>query len=238
VSNLVHATVSAVRQKIPKLETAELGPEYSYHSLPLCVIDSVFSIGVRYINAQKAVESWCVIQQPAWPKFYMDGQPRQTITDLIRIAGGHDGALLSTKFFGGNKQRTSTRGGILKAEAVLRFAEALKNAGVDDFPDIRDPAKAAIARKAVSYVTGQGSGISFDYLMMMAGDDSFVKADRMICRFVSQAACIPMVTAEQAQVAVVGACKELSDQFPNLTPRLLDHLIWRYQRTLDAVRAA
>jgi hypothetical protein len=130
----------------------------------------------------------------------------------------------------GNKQRTSTRGGILKAEAVLGFAKgfakALKKAGVEDFPDSRSLDRADAARQSVRCVTGQGSGISFAYLMMMADDDSFVKADRMVCRFGGQAAGIPVVTTEQAKVAVVGACKELVDQYPNLTPRLLDHLIW------------
>ena len=34
--------------RVLSLEHARLGEEYFYQSLPLCVIDAVFSIGVRY----------------------------------------------------------------------------------------------------------------------------------------------------------------------------------------------
>ena len=56
----------AVRRNIPNLAAARLGKEYEYHSLPLCVIDAVFSIGVRYRNTQKAVDAWCASQTPEW----------------------------------------------------------------------------------------------------------------------------------------------------------------------------
>jgi hypothetical protein len=65
---------------------------------------------------------------------------------------------------------------------------------------------------------------------MMAGDDSYVKPDRMIRRFVAGAAGLPDVSPDTACDAVVAACGNLAREFPNLTPRLLDHLIWSYQR--------
>jgi hypothetical protein len=233
ISEIINHTVVAIRRNLPELTTAQLGPEYSYHSLPLCVIDSVFSIGVRYINAQKAVDAWCTAQRPTWRKFSDGVSPRKTIGELISIMDGHDSDSLAATFFGGNRQRTSTRSGILKAEAVVRFAKALEISEVDDFQNMRETKKAAIARTQVTKVTGQGTGISFDYLMMMAGDDSFVKADRMICRFVGQAAGLDTrVAPDQARAVIVGACNELVGEFPNLTPRLLDHLIWRHQRKI------
>jgi len=73
---ITKATVAAIQAKIPGLQAAVLGPEYSYHSLPLCVIGAVFSIGVRYRNAQNAVESWCVAQRPNWPKYSTVAQTR------------------------------------------------------------------------------------------------------------------------------------------------------------------
>ena len=79
-SEIINHTVVAIRRHIPDLATAQLGPEYSYHSLPLCVIDSVFSIGVRYVNAQKAVDAWCMAQRPKWRKFSDGVSPRQTDT--------------------------------------------------------------------------------------------------------------------------------------------------------------
>jgi hypothetical protein len=140
------------------------------------------------------------------------------------------GVALAQQFFGGNRQRTSSRNGILKADAVVRFAKALHEAGVEDFPDIRDAARAERASHAVHFMPGQGSGLSFDYLLMLAGDDSYVKPDRMLCRFVAEAAGQAEISPHSARDAVVAACRDLASEFPNLTPRLLDHLIWSYQR--------
>lgn len=176
-SDIVICTVAEITKNLPNLSTAKLGQEFYYQSLPLCVIDSVFSIGVQYINAQRAVEAWCQAQQPEWQKYPVDDMPRYTISDLIRAGEGHDESSLSTKFFGGNRQRTSTESGILKAQAVFLFAKALQVAGIDDFRDARNEFTACRAREEVGKVTGQKSGISFDYFLMMAGDDSYVKAD-------------------------------------------------------------
>jgi hypothetical protein len=232
---MIEETAAAVLVKITDLETAQLGPEYSYQSLPLCVIDAVFSIGVRYINVQRVVEAWCVAQTSPWIKFEMPTEPRKTLDDFLRVADGFSPDDLAARYFGGNRQRTSTRGGILKAEAAVLYAKALKSVGINDFKDIRSREVAALGRQAVSKVTGHASGISYDYLLMLAGDDSFVKADRMICRFVADAANLSTVSPAQAQEAVVGACRKLSGQYPTLTPRLLDHLIWLYQRESQQV---
>jgi|SRR6516164_3332743 hypothetical protein len=170
---VAEATVSAVREKIPNLENAVLGREYFYHSLPLCVIDAVFSIGVLYRNAQKAVEAWCAVQYPNWPiARTLSENRRYTIGDFVRLTDGKQGLALTQTFFGGNRQRTSTRNGILKADATVRFAKALQEAGIEDFGDIRDPARADLAWRTVRIIPGQGSGLSFDYLQMLAGDDS------------------------------------------------------------------
>ena len=41
------------------LEGATLGREYYYNSLSLCVIDAVFSIGVRYESVRAVVRRYC-----------------------------------------------------------------------------------------------------------------------------------------------------------------------------------
>jgi len=236
--DITKATIAAIREKIPGpgLHAATLGPEYSYHSLPLCVIDAVFSIGVRYTNAQRAVESWCAAQTPHWLIHGTAAERRHTIGDLIHATKQHEGILLAQRFFGDNRQRTSSRCGILKVDAVIRFAKALLEAGVNDFPDIRNTSRAEHASQAVRSIPGQRSGLSFDYFLMLAGDDSFVKPDRMLCRFVAEAAGQHDIQPQLARDVVVGACQHLAREFPNLTPRLLDHVIWSYQRAQPGPR--
>ena len=41
------------------LNNARLGEEYYYNSLPLCVIDAVFSIGVKYTSTKNVILRFC-----------------------------------------------------------------------------------------------------------------------------------------------------------------------------------
>jgi hypothetical protein len=68
-----------------------------------------------------------------------------------------------------NRQRTSSRSGILKAEAVYRFAGALVVCGIDTISDAADAERMTGASKIIETIPGQGSGISFTYFCMLAG---------------------------------------------------------------------
>ena len=46
-------------ESIFDLASAALSPSYYYDSLPYCIIDAVFSIGVRYTSTQNVVKSYC-----------------------------------------------------------------------------------------------------------------------------------------------------------------------------------
>lgn len=237
MDEITRATVAAIRAKIANLHNAKLSQSYFYYSLPLCVIDAVFSIGVRYESVQNVIRTWHDEHGSNWPKYCdsdrINERGGMTITKFIEITNGYSGICLSNKFFGGNKQRTSTRSGILKADAVVYFAKALQSFGMEDFHDTRIPERVAMASQAVKSIPGQRSGLSFDYFMTLAGDGSYVKPDRMLCNFVADAARLPCVSPDVARDAVAAACRVLTAEFSNLTPRLLDHQIWAYQRNKD-----
>src|SRR5205085_11775930 len=52
-------TVAAYAGRVLPLATAALDAEYHYQSLPLCVIDAVFSIGVKYSGTRRVVARYC-----------------------------------------------------------------------------------------------------------------------------------------------------------------------------------
>ncbi|MDE2166440.1 MAG: hypothetical protein KGJ66_08895 [Alphaproteobacteria bacterium] len=213
------------------LSNAQLSKDYYYASLPLCVIDAVFSIGVRYESVQRTVRSWCEFQNPVWEMYGRPGKlPPHGLDEFVELLKRHDVPYLAEHVFQ-NRQRTSTRSGILKAEAVYRFARALLDTGINTLGDTEDTTRNEEARKKVKTIPGQRSGISFNYFLMLAGSDDFVKADRMLCRFVSAALHRP-VEPPEAQALVTQAAHHLKQVFPRLTPRLLDYVIWGYQRRL------
>ena len=224
-----------------ELTGAELRDAHYYASMPLCVIDAVFSIGVRYSSTARAVQRFADHQEPKWPVFdrrRMTSQavPEKTVACLIAALEGRPPVDTAEMIFK-NHQRTSPRNGILKSQAVLEFAKALSRSGIEVFEDLTDDQKVATAREQVLRIKGQNSGISFDYFLLLAGSDNHVKADRMVRRFVSRAKCGPGVAPSELNVppkvaftAVVTAARLLKRDFPNMTPRLLDSLIWAHER--------
>lgn len=231
----VASLLRAVKPLLP--DFTGLAEEFYYSALPFCAIDAVFSIGVRYGGVRNTVERVATALQIA-PFRPMGSNPptkgRLTISEFLGAVDGRSPEVLADTFFG-NRQRTSARNGILKAEAVLRFHEALSRARIEDFADMSNKTQLEEAEQAVKSIPGQGSGTSFAYFQMLAGSDQHVKADRMIQRFVSKALGWT-VTPAVAATFVHAAATELAGAGQPITPRDLDYLIWDYQRQVTRPR--
>ncbi|MEO6062627.1 MAG: hypothetical protein ABIQ99_11885 [Thermoflexales bacterium] len=131
-----------------------------------------------------------------------------------------------------NSQRTSTRSGILKSEAALRFGQVLQQYGVDYSQDTNKILGNASFESEIARIPGQHSGISLRYFYMLSGSTDYVKPDRMVMRFI-QLATGRIPSIQEGNDVVVGACAILAKDYPRLTPRALDSLIWRFQRERD-----
>ena len=127
-----------------------------------------------------------------------------------------------------NHQRTSSRNGILKAEAVLREARILEHESVAVPADLLDAGEERLdhLRAHWSTVPGQASGISWRAFCMLVGLAE-VKPDRMIRRYVASAIGRSGETAvgvEEARDLVMATAARLG-----VSPRELDNAIWAYQ---------
>ena len=169
------------------LKPLPLPEEFFYASLPLCVIDAVFSIGVTYTSTANTVARFC--ERQGCTKSLAPDAPRstgeRTISEFLALFDDLTPDQMADDLFG-NRQRTSTRSGILKAEAVRQFATALKENGIEDFGDMTETLLTTV-KKQVRNIPGQGSGISFDYFRMLAGNDNLTKPDRMVQRYIAKA---------------------------------------------------
>jgi hypothetical protein len=182
--------IAAHAGRVLPLATARLGDEYFYQSLPLCVIDAVYSIGVRYSGVQRVVARYC--ERLGRRTFRAERRTLPPTHDQESIAAFCERteeigpAAMADAVFG-NRQRTSSRAGVLKAEAAYRFAAALRVHGVNYFQDVPAAADDARLEADIRGIAGQGSGISLRYFFMLAGSDEFIKPDRMILRFLFSA---------------------------------------------------
>jgi hypothetical protein len=128
----------------------------------------------------------------------------------------------------GNRQRTSTTSGILKAEAVLREARILEDEGVERPADLAGATLERLGhlQRRWSTVAGQASGVSWRAFSMLVGLPE-VKPDRMIRRFVAAALGRPRetsVSVDEARRLVLAAARRLG-----VSPRALDYAIWAHQ---------
>lgn len=188
-----------------------------YSSVALCVLDSIYSIGVRYTGVINFLERYRKLREV---DTYED-TPADLI-NAIQAAGGPQGFAQATSC----QWRTSTRSGILKAEAVEMAARILDEAGLTTVPQLRmalgdvESQKNSSVKKQWTSIPGQGSGLSWNYFLMLAKIPG-VKADRMILRYVSSALDRP-VGSEEAARLVMGVAEDMG-----IDPIKLDHAIWR-----------
>lgn len=218
-------------------------PSLYWASMSLCIIDSVWSIRSDYEKTVcPLVRRFAKSNTPPWDGTDHSTPPRDgspTVSDLLktiegRLQTGHAIEDLFHKKDGRpNRQRTSSRSGILKAEAVHRFASVLLSAGINEPSDLRDAAKLKKAEALVKQIPGQGTGITFTYFLMLSGEEKFVKSDTHIRRFVSHALGIPwsnLVSPDRAAGLLSEVARRFAVNFPGLTPAKLDHAGWADQR--------
>ena len=190
----------------------------------------MFAIGANYTSTENTVNRFCEyfnLQRLSRVR-YPDKSAQLSITEFVELYNKHDNEWLAEQVYR-NRQRTSTKSGILKSEAVLMFSKTLQEYKVDSFQDVENIIGNTSFETAIKKIPGQGSGISPRYFYMLAGSDVYVKPDRMMARFI-RSALQKSLSVEESHDLVVEACQILSEEYPHLTPRALDHLIWNYQR--------
>ena len=215
------------------LQKARLGDEYFYESLPQCVIDAVFSIGVRYEGVQNVVRRYCTHFHVAEFRQHRNQLPdtcdQQPISTLIENMEKLGIERFTREVFQ-NSQRTSAQGGILKTDAVLQFARVLRGHGIEFLQDVAKAAEDVTLDQDLRTIPGQSSGISIGYFFMLAGNDDLIKPDRWIMSFLQR--CLGRTcTTSEAGLLLTKVCESLQPQYPHLTPRLLDNMIWNYERS-------
>jgi hypothetical protein len=85
-------------------------------------------------------------------------------------------------------------------------------------------------------IRGQGTGITWNYFLMLSGNDSFCKPDRQLLGFISEALKGEIKNIAEAQNIMLNATAILKKTYPNITVRLLDHTIWVYMTELNKVK--
>lgn len=125
------ARVAASCLRSLPITNGRLGDEYYYQSLPLCIVDAVFSIGVRYEGVRSVVTRYCDFFGVRKCRHNDFGSlpPQEEQESVTRFCQRFEEAGLErmTADVFRNQQRTSPRGGVLKTAAVHQFASVLRS---------------------------------------------------------------------------------------------------------------
>jgi hypothetical protein len=215
-----------------KLDLNFKGDEYFYSCLPLCVVDTVFSINAKYEAVKNTITRVCtnldVNEIGNIKRSIPEIESQISVSEYLDKIFSLTSLELAEKVYG-NRQRTSSTNGILKAEAVSQFLGILQKYEVEYYQDIKKIASNTDFEVDIKSIKGQGSGVSLKYFFMLTGSTDLIKPDRMIIRFL-EAATGKTISAEGCQELLTAVSDILVLEYPFMTPRLLDHQIWNFQR--------
>ena len=215
--------VDAVCRSLP-LDAAELTDEFFPAHLPVALIDAVFRSRLRPGERPAPIaERYChrfgIARRRAdrWEPPPVDAQ--ETLGELVRHYDDLGADRVASEVF---RSRHRVRGArTTGAESVRDAAKALRGIGVDVLQDVpvRRPAEIRDALRPLPGIDEH----TVRMLLMYTGDEDFVLGDVHLRRFVASAIGSRTVSATRAEDLVRQSAYELI-----VSPRLLDHEIWRY----------
>jgi hypothetical protein len=194
-------------------------------SLALCVIDSIWSIGVHYSTVERVLDSYLKARELGGLEGHQSCQdgPRAFLDWFRQSCSPQNGETLAGLL--GSRNRTSSRNGVLKADAVLTAMQLLDSSSIDTTSDLLAHAS-EIERQWIRHIPGQKSGISWRYVLMLAGKAG-VKPDRMILSFMKRMDVPKGVTPEKYVDLIVRHVN-----IPAVNETVVDHRIWMVERKL------
>lgn len=203
-----------------------ISDEFHYSSLPLAMIDAIFSIRARYTTTKQVVQRYCDTYKIV--QFYNErpekGFIEHTTSDYIRNADNEGGCdKLAEKAL--NIQKIAGR---LKAQNVYDWAVIFKRHGIETLNDFNAKMTASIEAE-LKRVKGQGGdAVAIPYLYMLCGNMDKCKPDTHLLHYLSDAT-KRTVIASEAQELMTQVAKELCKDNAYITVRLLDYTIWKNQ---------
>lgn len=194
------------------------GMTYNYKSLPICIIDCVYSLRAKYYAVTVPIVK-------RYADFCLNGDMNSADdsislflqrVDNIGLQGFADKVVNNHQKLGGH---------IPKEEVCYKLAQYLKYLHIETVEDFQNFEAQEFLEIVIRAVKGLGDA-GTNYLFMLAGDANRCKPDVHIHHCIRDA-CGSDIPNEECQELFADAVSILREQYPNLTVRNLDGIIWR-----------
>lgn len=196
-----------------------------YPSAPICALDAIFSLGVRYKAVENVINKFCKAFNINWET--SDKKTSDLLKEIEEKKKDLTNEQFAKKYL--NLNKTSSTNGILKASAFVEALNIMKKYKIETCEDIKNKADENF-ESAYKSIKGQKYGTSLHYFYMLCGNDNLVKVDRHIKRFSCQALEKNELNVGDIQILFKKADDILKEEYPDMTPRRLDYIVWRYMR--------
>ena len=194
---------------------------YHYQSLPICIIDCVYSLRAKYEAITLPIVQRYADAFMSGDK-YAAGDTVSALIERIEHCGGpHFFAERVIK----NHQKLG-RSLVPKEDAVYQLARYLKLLQIETIEDFREFESPELLETVIRAVKGL-SDAGVNYLFMLAGDPNRVKPDVHIHHSIVDA-CGMDVSNEECQILFTEAVELLKGANQGLTVADLDNTIWRF----------
>jgi hypothetical protein len=191
--------------------------------LALCIIDSIYSTGAQYAQVANIVERYRAYRADHGGNADLDG-PAELLATFDELGSARAWA----EQIGNRRPTSTTPGAPLKAEAVHDGASRLVGLGIRSVEELRLAAETDaidVVTKSWREVPGQRSGITWAYVLMLAGIPG-IKANRVVVEYVANALEVPV--AEVDAKTAIELVREVAKR-KGWNSIHTDHAIWRFQ---------
>jgi hypothetical protein len=198
----------------------ELNKGYNYCHASLCLIDAVYSVNSKYDAVEKAIERYSSYYKVLPNRLT---SKEDTIQDLHNHIS-ETGPLKFAEEVIKNKTKIKNR---LKSEVLLELASYFIEEDIFNLSQLSgwgEKVNPDLFKKE-SNIFGIGS-TTVKYLAMLAGNESLIKPDRHILRFLADVLRRTINDPKEAEILLKETARILK-----VPARTLDNSIWRYQRS-------
>lgn len=203
------------------------------HSLALCIIDSIFSTGSHYTSVINVVNEYRAYRRAEGGDGDQDGTKELLATFA---AVGNSAAVWAAEIVDNRKPAHTKKNAPLKAEVIRQAAEKLQELNYGTREDLHrahaEDEHLTKLRHAWSDLPSQRSGVTYNYLLILAGFQS-MKPDRMVIRFIKENAELGDRRLSEEDAAAL--IRQVAELYPT-EPRRLDHVIWRHVSGRDVFK--
>lgn len=190
-----------------------------YHSLSVCLIESVYSLRAKYYSVVLPIVERYADKYLCGDK-YAAGDSLEDFMQHVKQAGG------CASFADTILMNHQTLSGRNKTEICYELADKLSRLlEINTLEDFRIYGKPELLHIVLQSVKGFGDA-GINYLYMLTGDQNRCKPDVHIHHFIRDVI-DEDVSNEECQLLLRNTVEALHAEFPRLTVRRLDYLIWK-----------